>query len=153
MLWRNRIGSRLLGTVLVLSSAALVSCAETNSPLEVQLVANDTHKDNNGIALWWTDPDISVSYWVVERSTTFDGPWATIRVSLPSELVDDQKIPGYARFWDSGLPPGEVYYYRIFACTNEGRTGHSNVVDGTVPDFMPGLEPPVVETQVFSAPC
>ena len=113
--------------------------------LGVELVAIDSHWDNNGIALWWEGIDIEVSHWIVERSTDADGPWEVVTIRTPSELLPEDDPLKYARVWDSKLPPGHHYYYRLFACTNEGRTGYSNVVEATVPDFMPGLVPPIKE--------
>ena len=107
------------------------------------MVAIDSHWDNNGIALWWEGIDIEVSHWIVERSTDADGPWEVVTIRTPSELLPEDDPLKYARVWDSKLPPGHHYYYRLFACTNEGRTGYSNVVEATVPNFMPGLVPPI----------
>ena len=124
--------------------------------LGVELVAIDSHWDNNGIALWWEGIDIEVSHWIVERSTDADGPWEVTRsatIRTPSELLPEDDPLKYARVWDSKLPPGHHYYYRLFACTNEGRTGYSNVVEATVPDFMPGLVPPIKERVKLTAPC
>ena len=121
--------------------------------LGVELVAIDSHWDNNGIALWWEGIDIEVSHWIVERSTDADGPWEMVTIRTPSELPPEDDPLKYARVWDSELPPGHHYYYRLFACTNEGRTGYSNVVEATVPDFMPGLVPPIKERVKLTAPC
>ena len=128
--------------------------ADGANPIGVELVANDTHWDNNSIALWWDDPDFDVSYWVVERAVSYDGPWKTIAVKRPDELTPTDEPPvGYARWGDAKLPPDEVYYYRIYACTEAGRTDNSNVVSGTVPEFMPGLPPPVATPEAVFAPC
>ena len=121
--------------------------------LGVELVAIDSHWDNNGIALWWEGIDIEVSHWIVERSTDADGPWEVVTIRTPSELLPEDDPLKYARVWDSKLPPGHHYYYRLFACTDEGRTGYSNVVEATVPDFMPGLVPPIKERVKLTAPC
>ena len=75
----------------------------------------------------------------MERSTDADGPWEVVTIRTPSELLPEDDPLKYARVWDSKLPPGHHYYYRLFACTNEGRTGYSNVLEATVPDFMPWL--------------
>ena len=126
---------------------------EQATSLGVELVANDSHWDNNGIALWWEGIDIEVSHWIVERSTDADGPWKVVTIRTPSELLPEDDPLKYARVWDSKLPPGHHYYYRLFACTNEGSTGYSNVVEATVPDFMPGLVPPIEERVKLTAPC
>ena len=121
--------------------------------LGVELVAIDSHWDNNSIALWWEGIEIEVSHWIMERSTDADGPWEVVTIRTPSELLPEDDPLKYARVWDSKLPPGHHYYYRLFACTNEGRTGYSNVVEATVPDFMPGLVPPIKERVKLTAPC
>ena len=126
---------------------------EQATSLGVELVAIDSHWDNNGIALWWEGIDIEVSHWIVERSTDADGPWEVVTIRTPSELLPEDDPLTYARVWDSKLPPGHHYYYRLFACTNEGRTGYSNVVEATVPDFIPGLVPPIKERVILTAPC
>ena len=119
----------------------------------MQLEAIDSHWDNNGIALWWDDPDTEISHWIVERSAAASGPWEVVAIRKPSELLPQDDPLRYARVWDSKLPPGDHYYYRLFACKDAGRTGYSNVVEGTVPDFMPGLEPPIAERVKLTALC
>ena len=120
----------------------------------LELTAIDTHYDNNSISLWWEDPDWDVTYWVVERSTTLDGPWKTIAAKRPGELRPQEEPPhAYNRYADAKLPPGDRYYYRIYACTPAGGTVYSNVVSGVVPEFMPGLEPPIEAKEAVDPPC
>ena len=119
----------------------------------VELTAIDTHYDNNSISLWWEDPDWEVTYWVVERSTTQDGPWKAIAAKRPGELRPQDKPPQYDRYADGKLPPGDRYYYRIYACTPTGGTVYSNVVSGVVPEFMPGLEAPIEAKEPINPPC
>ena len=140
--------------VVALLSAFFVGCSgNQETPLEIQLVAISTHYDLNAIGFMWEDPDIEVSHWILERSNSADGPWEAVAVKKPGELIPQREPHPYARMWDGGLPPGDYYYYRLYACTDEGRTSYSNVVDGTVPDFMPGLEPPIAPTVELTAPC
>ena len=119
----------------------------------VELTAIDTHYDNNAIYLWWEDPDWEVDYWVVERSVSQDGPWMAIAVKRPGELRPQEKLPQYDRWADGKLPVGERYYYRIYSCTESGRSGYSNVASGVVPEFMPGLEPPIEAKEAVEPPC
>ena len=120
----------------------------------VELTAIDTHYDNNSMSLSWEDPDWEVTYWVVERSITQDGPWEAIAAKRPGELRPQDEPPGeYDRWADSKLPPGERYYYRIYACTPTGGAAYSNVVSGVVPEFMPGLEPPIEAKEAVDPPC
>ncbi len=119
----------------------------------VELTAIDTHYDNNSISLWWEDPDWEVDYWVVERSVSQDGPWMAIAVKRPGELRPQEKLPQYDRWADAKLPPGERYFYRIYSCTESGRSGYSNVASGVVPEFMPGLEPPIEAKEAVEPPC
>ncbi len=126
----------------------------TSTAQVVELTAIDTHYDNNSISLWWEDPDWDVDYWVVERSTTQDGPWETIAAKRPGELRPQEEPPhAYDRWADGKLPPGDRYYYRIYSCTESGRSGYSNVVSGVVPEFMPGLPPPIEAKEAVDPPC
>ena len=64
-----------------------------------------------------------------------DGPWEAIAAMRPGELRPQDEPPGgYDRWADAKLPPGDRYYYRIYACTPVGGTVYSNVVSGVVPD-------------------
>ncbi len=95
-----------------------------------------------------------VDYWVVERSMAQDGPWEAIAAMRPGELRPQDEPPGgYDRWADAKLPPGDRYYYRIYACTPVGGTVYSNVVSGVVPEFMPGLPPPIEAKEAVDPPC
>ena len=51
-----------------------------------------------------------------------DGPWEAIAAMRPGELRPQDEPPGgYDRWADAKLPPGDRYYYRIYACTPVGR--------------------------------
>ena len=120
----------------------------------VELTAIDTHYDNNSISLWWEDPDWDVDYWVVERAMSQDGLWVVIAAKRPRELRPQEEPPhAYDRWADAKLPPGDRYYYRIYSCAESGRSGYSNVASGGVPEFMPGLEPPIEAKEAVDPPC
>ena len=126
----------------------------TSTAQVVELTAIDTHYDSNSISLWWEDPDWDVDYWVVERSMAQDGPWEAIAAMRPGELRPQDEPPGgYDPWADAKLPPGDRYYYRIYACTPVGGTVYSNVVSGVVPEFMPGLPPPIEAKEAVDPPC
>lgn len=132
-------------------SAPAVPIATAALPIRLLLQVNDTHWDNNALALWWedlTDPRVRVL--VVERSTGRDGPWTPVAVVPVGQPPD---IPRYARFWDPGLPPKQEFHYRIYGCAEIGRSEYSESASGMVPDFMPGLKPPIVDPVPVLPPC
>ena len=57
---------------------------------------------------------------------------------------------------ESGTPsylPATTTITDFLRALIEGRTGYSNVVEATVPDFMPGLVPLIEERVKLTAPC
>lgn len=159
----RRLALALLSVLLLL--AACIDRSEErpgqddsgDDTLGIELEARDTHWDNNGIGLWWEDPAYPVEYWTVERAEAVDGPWRTVAVLQLEDVkpaYDEQQVPTHDRWFDGELPPAEQFYYRMYACLPDGGASEqSNVVSGVVPEFMPGLEPPLKEDDTVTPPC
>ena len=80
-----------------------------------------TTLSNTEIKLAWADVSTNEDHYIVERSTTLDGPWTQV-ASLPSNTIN---------YTNSGLTPETFYLYRIYATNAGGSSAYSNMVGST----------------------
>lgn len=99
-----------------LPSAAITAttgfCTATQAPAELNAGAHTI----TSIRLQWTDTPNETSY-RIERSAAGAETWATLAVVSGNQLV----------FFDSGLPPGSAYDYRVYAANKTGESPPSPV--------------------------
>ncbi|MDD4679849.1 MAG: cell wall-binding repeat-containing protein [Clostridia bacterium] len=99
------------------STVVTVATALDSSILAAPANVVATLRDSNQIYLSW-NPVSKAEYYIVYRSTSYDGSYA--RVALSSSIY----------YLDSGLRSSQTYYYKVQAVNNIGSSAYSNVAYG-----------------------